>query len=152
MNSYINRRDGAVSAAAAAAAPPPFEGSDERRREREKGGGCWEMFSWEAAASVVEPLRQDPVVCGPITAPPSVSPHVSVTVLLTNQPQLLPPPPVSLLHLVRPLLSLELTAFPSSRVSSASVTRERCHFLSTSHALYFSNCSFSSRCRFKQNV
>lgn len=30
------------------------------------------MFSWEAAASVVEPLRQDPVVCGPTTAPPSV--------------------------------------------------------------------------------
>lgn len=71
MNPYINRRDGAVAVAVAAAAPPPFEDSDERRRAREErwllGGALL-----GGAASVVEPLGQDPVFWGPSPAPPSV--------------------------------------------------------------------------------
>lgn len=151
MNSYINRRDGAVSAAAVAA-PPLFEDSDERRREREErwllgdvllGGRRLCCRASEAGPSGLWPHH----------GAPKCSPHVSVTVLLTDQLLLLPPPCLPPPSPPGPSSSiLELITLPSSLVSSSSVTRERGHFLSNSHPLYFFQWFIFFTCRFKQNV
>lgn len=95
------------------------------------------MFSWEAAAaSVVEPLWQDPAVCGPTVAPPSVLlvlASLSVS-LISFSSSPLPPSSLSsssshfLLHLVLPHHALFVFS---------SVTVERGHFLSAYKATFF---------------